>query len=424
MKSEKKIRLSSNHATKKVTTMKVKIEISIRKARLRRFFFRLFSIRFRNIYFLINLLYLFVVPMNTNMRVPVRPSVEEIEEYKPGKLVKGAIKLSSNENPLGPSPAAVRAVVEALEAGELNLSIYPWEKNEEALREEIARYIGVDVSKIVIGAGIDGVMDTIAKIFFEKGDEVIIPIPTFSLYESLVKIADATPVYLPRNPDANYGIPVLDIIAASNDKTRMIFLSSPNNPTGNRITGDDVRTLAESVPNAMIAVDEAYVEFAKKSLVKVVNDYENVLVLRTFSKAFGLAGLRVGYAVLPEWLASIYKKVSLPFTVNNVALTAAVAALRDKEHLRRSVELVKSGRPYLEENLQGLFKVYPSEANFVLVDVSPKRSSDVFDALLKKGITVRDCSSFRGASDSLIRISVGTQEQNEKVVAALKHFTL
>jgi len=267
-------------------------------------------------------------------------------------------------------------------------------------------------------------MDTIAKIFFEKGDEVIIPIPTFSLYESLVKIADATPVYLPRNPDANYGIPVLDIIAASNDKTRMIFLSSPNNPTGNRITGDDVRTLAESVPNAMIAVDEAYVEFAKKSLVKVVNDYENVLVLRTFSKAFGLAGLRVGYAVLPEWLASIYKKVSLPFTVNNVALTAAVAALRDKEHLRRSVELVKSGRPYLEENLQGLFKVYPSEANFVLVDVSPKRSSDVFDALLKKGITVRDCSSFRGASDSLIRISVGTQEQNEKVVAALKHFTL
>jgi len=366
--------------------------------------------------------------MNTNMRVPVRPSVEEVEEYKPGKLVKGAIKLSSNENPLGPSPAAVRAVVEALEAGELNLSIYPWERNEEALREEIARYIGigigigigVDVENIVIGAGIDGVLDTLVKIFVDKGDEVIIPIPTFSLYESLVKIADATPVYLSRNPDANYGIPALDIIAASNDKTRMIFLSSPNNPTGNRITGDDMRTLAESVSKAMIAVDEAYVEFAKKSLVKVVNEYENVLVLRTFSKAFGLAGLRVGYAVLPEWLASIYKKVSLPFTVNNVALIAAVAALRDKEHLRRSVELVKSGRPYLKENLQGLFKVYPSEANFVLVDVAPKKSYAVFDALLKKGITVRDCSSFRGAGDSLIRISVGTLKQNEKVVAALK----
>lgn len=358
------------------------------------------------------------------MRVPVRPSVEEVEEYKPGKSVKGAIKLSSNENPLGPSPAAVRAVVEALEAGELNLSIYPWERNEEALREEIARYIGVDVENIVIGAGIDGVLDTLVKIFVDKGDEVIIPIPTFSLYESLVKMADATPVYLSRNPAANYDLPAADMISTCNDKTRMIFLASPNNPTGNGITGDNVRTLAESVPKLMIAIDEAYVEFAKKSLVKVVNDYENVLVLRTFSKAFGLAGLRVGYAVLPEWLVSSYKKVSLPFTVNNVALTAAVAALKDEEHLRKSIELVKEGRQYLTENLQELFRVYLSQANFVLVDVSPKKSYAVFDALLKKGITVRDCSSFRGAGDSLIRISVGTQDQNEKVVAALKHFTL
>ncbi|MHC1610638.1 MAG: histidinol-phosphate transaminase [Candidatus Methanospirareceae archaeon] len=370
-----------------------------------------------------------IVPVNETVKdsksyitmpLPVRPSVEEIEEYKPGKRIKGAIKLSSNENPLGASPAVVRAIIGELEAGDLELGVYPWERDEEALREEIARYTGVDVSKIVIGAGIDGVMDTIARIFLEKGDEVIIPIPTFSLYESLVKIAGAKAVYLPRNPDANYGIPASDIIAASNEKTRMIFLASPNNPTGNCMTVDDIRTLAESVPETMIAVDEAYVEFAKESLVKVVNEYENVVVLRTFSKAFGLAGLRVGYGIVPEWLVSIYKKVSLPFTVNNVALTATIAALRDKEHLRRSVELVKSGRLYLEENLRGVFKVYPSEANFVLVDVSPKKSSDVFDALLKRGITVRDCSSFRGAGDSLIRISVGTEDQNEKVVAALK----
>lgn len=354
------------------------------------------------------------------MPLPVRPSMEEIEEYKPGKRIKGAIKLSSNENPLGASPAVVRAIVGQLEAGDLELGVYPWEKNEEALREEIARYTGVDVSKIVVGAGIDGVMDTIAKIFFEKGDEAIIPVPTFSLYESLVKIAGATAVYLPRNPDANYDIPASDIIAASNDKTRMIFLASPNNPTGNCITGDDVRMLAESVPKAMIAVDEAYVEFAKKSLVKVVNDYENVLILRTFSKAFGLAGLRVGYAVLPEWLVSIYTKVSLPFTVNNVALTAAIAALKDKEHLRKCIELVKEGRSYLIENLQELFRVYLSQANFVLVDVAPKTSAEVATALERKGITVRDCSSFRGAGESLIRISVGTKEQNEKVVEALK----
>jgi histidinol-phosphate aminotransferase len=358
--------------------------------------------------------------MNTNMRVPVRSSVEEIEEYKPGKLVEGAIKLSSNENPLGASPKVVRAIVEQLESEDLKLSVYPWEQNEEALREEIAGYVGVDVGRVVLGAGVDGVLDTLTRIFIGTGDEALIPVPTFSLYESVVKIASGTPRYIPRNRADNFDIPATDMIAACNDKTRMIFLSSPNNPTGNCIAEDEVCGLAESVPTAMVVIDEAYVEFADSSLVNLVNEYENVLVLRTFSKAFGLAGLRVGYAILPEWLVSIYKKVALPFTVNNVALTAAIAALKDKEHIKRSIELVRVGRPFLMENLQGLFTVYPSEANFVLVDVSPKKSPEVFDALLKKGITVRNCASFRGAGDSFIRISVGTQEQNEKVVAALR----
>ncbi len=354
------------------------------------------------------------------MRVPVRPSVEDITEYKPGKSVKGAIKLSSNENPLGASLKVVRAIVGQLESEDLKLSVYPWERNEEVLREEIARYVGVDVSRIVLGAGIDGVMDTLARIFIGNGDEALIPVPTFSLYESLVKVVGGTPRYIPRDRDDNFGIPAAALISACNDKTRMIFLSSPNNPTGNCIAEGDVREIAESLPTAMVAIDEAYVEFADKSLVNLVNEYENVLVLRTFSKAFGLAGLRVGYGIVPEWLVSVYKKVALPFTVNNVALTAAIAALKDKEHLQRSIELVRVGRPFLQENLQGRFTVYPSEANFVLVDVSPRTAREVFDALLKEGITVRDCSSFRGAGDSFIRISVGTQEQNEKVVAALK----
>jgi len=354
------------------------------------------------------------------MPLPVRSSVEEIAEYKPGKLIKGAIKLSSNENPLGPSPLAVRAVLESLKTEELKFSIYPWERNAETLREEIARYAGVSAEKIVIGAGIDGVMDTLVKIFVDKGDEAIIPIPTFSLYESLVQMAGATPVYLPRIKEDDYAIPAADIIAASTEKTKMIFLASPNNPSGNRLTGDDVRTLAESIPEALVVIDEAYVEFAEKSSVNLVNEYENVVVLRTFSKAFGLAGLRVGYAIVPEWVVSNYRKVSLPFTVNNVALIAAVAALKDKEHLRRSVELVKEGRSYLIEQLQGSFRVYPSQANFVLVDVAPRTSAEVYKALEWKRITVRDCASFRGAGESLIRISIGTPEQNEKVVTALK----
>ncbi len=145
-----------------------------------------------------------------------------------------------------------------------------------------------------------------------------------------------------------------------------------------------------------------------------------MLVLRTFSKAFGLAGLRVGYAVIPEWLEKHYKKVSMPFSVNSIALTAAIAALRDEEHLRRSVELVRQERQFLIENLQRFFRVYPSEANFVLVNVSPAKSYAVYEELIKRGIIVRDCSSFRGAGDSLIRITVGTREQNELVVDALE----
>lgn len=354
------------------------------------------------------------------MRAPVRSSLKELEEYKPGKLVKGAIKLSSNENPLGPSPKVVRAIVESLEAEDLKLSVYPWERDEDELRAEIARYVNTYVGNIVIGAGIDGVLDTLVKIFVGNGDEVLIPIPTFPLYESLVTIASGTPRYITRKRDENFNVPADDVIAACNDRTRMITLCSPNNPTGNCIFEAEVRQLAESLPAVTVVIDEAYVEFADSSLVNLVNEYENVLVLRTFSKAFGLAGLRVGYAVAPKWLVSTYKKVAIPFSVNSIAIQAAITALSDKEHLRRSIELVKSGRSFLKDNLQGLFKVYPSKANFVLIDVSPHKSSEVCDALEKNGIIVRDCSSFRGAGDSFVRISVGTQDQNEKVVEALK----
>ena len=279
---------------------------------------------------------------------------------------------------------------------------------------EISTYVRASVENIVIGAGVDGVLDTLVKIFIDKGDEAIIPIPTFSLYESLVKIAGGTPRYVKRV--GNFSIPVEEL--TSNEKTQMIFLCSPNNPSGNCISEDDVRAIIEST-NAMVVMDEAYVEFADTSLEKLVHQYENVLVLRTFSKAFGLAGLRVGYGVLPEWLVSQYKKVSIPFTVNNIALKAAIVALRDNGHLRRSVELVRDGRQFLESNLQPLFAVYPSQANFVLLDVAPRKSSAVCDTLMENGITVRDCASFRGANDSLIRISVGTREQNAKVLEVL-----
>ena len=357
------------------------------------------------------------------MRVPVRASLQEIEEYKPGKLVKGAIKLSSNENPLGPSPEVIREIVKCLEAGELNLNVYPWEKNEEELRDEISRYVGGGSAKdnVVLGAGVDGVLDTLARIFIANGDEALIPIPTFSLYESLVKIAGGVPRYVKRKSRENFDIPVKDLISACNEKTKLIFISSPNNPTGNCTPEDEIREIIESVDSrAMVVIDEAYAEFAGSSLVNLVTEYENVAVMRTFSKAFGLAGLRVGYGIIPEWLTSAYKKVAMPFSVNSIAIKAAIAALRDPAYLRKTVELVKHERAFITENLRRVFKkVYPSEANFVLADVSPAKSAGVCAALMKRGIIVRDCSSFRGAGDSFIRVTVGTREQNELVAEAL-----
>ncbi|PXF53047.1 MAG: histidinol-phosphate transaminase [Candidatus Methanophagaceae archaeon] len=357
----------------------------------------------------------------------IRPQLKDLEEYKPGELIKGAIKLSSNENPLGTSEQVISEIIEGIESGELDLSLYPWSGNEAELKRAIAAYLEVEEDRIVIGAGIDGVLDTLVRIFMGEGDEAIIPIPTFSLYESLIKIAGGTPRYVKREKD--FSISLDELISACNDRTRMIFLASPNNPTGNSIKEEDVRAIAAAVPETMVIIDEAYAEFAPSSFSLVrhlreegdENMKANIVVLRTFSKAFALAGLRIGYAVVPKWLTGIYKRVAMPFSVNSIAIAAAIAALRDKEHLRNTVELVRKGREFLIEHLQPFFNVFPSDANFVLVDVSPAKSHAVYDALLREGIVVRDCSSFRGAGDSLIRITVGTEEQNMRVVNAMKH---
>ncbi len=350
--------------------------------------------------------------------IRIRAAVRDLEEYRPGAFVAGAIKLSSNENPLGTSEKVKTAILESMERGRLDLSKYPWSGDELELRREIAAYLDVDEDRIVTGAGIDGVLDTLVKIFIDAGDEGLIPIPTFSLYESLVKIAGGTPRYVRR--DRDFSVAVDAIASAYNDRTKMIFLASPNNPSGNSLTEAEVRKIATIAAKSVVVIDEAYAEFASRSMVNLVDDEDNIVVLRTFSKAFALAGLRVGYAVVPVWLADVYRRVAMPFSVNNIAIVAAIAALRDKEHLRKTIELVREGRAYLIEHLRPLFRVLPSDANFVLVDVSPARSRTVYEALLRRGIVVRDCSSFRGAGDSLIRITVGTKDQNEKVVEALE----
>jgi histidinol-phosphate aminotransferase len=319
------------------------------------------------------------------------------------------IKLNSNENSLGPSPKAVEAIQRC--AGEI--SLYPAPDAAE-LRGELARHRNVPYDNIVVGAGMDGVLETTYRVFLDSKDEVLIPLPTFSYYEVAALFFGATPRFIKR--DSSFNVHTDQVIEACGPKTRMVMLTSPNNPSGNLVNKDAVLEIAENV-DSMVFLDAAYGEFSDQCFDELPVKLDNVMVGHTLSKAYGLAGLRVGYAITPEWFTAEYLKVATPFAVNRVAIAAAMASINDEEHLRKSIELVRRGREYLYSNLK--FKVFPSQANFVAVNTSPLKSKDVCDRLLARGVLVRDCTSFRGAGEYLVRVTVGTEEQNMRLVKEL-----
>lgn len=356
-------------------------------------------------------------------RTLLRSSVKDIKEYVPGRSIEeiaskygfdpaSIIKLGSNENPLGPSPFAVRAIKE--KAGRVHL--YPPSDALE-LRRSISDHTHYPVNNIVVsGNGMDGILDTMMRLFMSPGSETVIPVPTFSYYEISTLANGGKPVFIER--DREFNVRPDDILDKVNGSTKMIFLCSPNNPSGNTISERDTRKILDSV-SAMVFIDEAYADFSGKDLLGLVKEYDNLIVGRTFSKAFGLAGMRLGYAIVPVWLTQEYMKVMTPFSVDVLSLEAGIAGLKDREHLKKSIEMVNIGRIQLARGLAGSCRVYPSEANFVLIDVSPNNAKDVSVSLLTKGIIVRDCTSFRGAGTTFIRITVGTKEQNEKVIEEL-----
>lgn len=352
----------------------------------------------------------------------IKKEIFDIAEYVPGKSIEeiasaygldpaSIIKLGSNENPLGPSSKAVQALVDAAPCA----NIYPSADAIE-LREALSKYTGFPVSNLIAsGPGMDGLLDGLCRLIIEKGDEVIVPTPTFAYYELPARACGGKPVFVSRRKD--FSLSPEKILEAESKRTKMIFLCSPNNPSGNLLPENDLRVILENT-RALVFVDEAYVEFADRNLAGLVREYDNLVVGRTFSKAFGLAGLRLGYGIMPEWLAKEYIRAATPFSVSLPALKAGMAALSDVDHLRKSIEIARVGREYLKERIP--FMVYPSQANFVLVDVAPLKAKAVTQSLLKKGIIVRPCDSFREAGDTYIRVTVGTQEQNEKVVSAFE----
>lgn len=350
-----------------------------------------------------------------------RPFLKELKEYVPGKSINDVarehglmpsdiIKLGSNENVLGPSPLAMESIKSLADRSNLYPSMH-----QKELRQKIAKFIGLGYSSenIMVGAGMDGVLDTLARILIEPGNEVVIPIPTFTYYELACRYYGAEVLYVMR--DANYEIDFNALIESINPATKMVFICSPNNPTGNTLNQEHLKEFLTHIHHDFICfVDEAYYDFSTEgSVVDLVQDFPNLIVGRTFSKVYGLAGLRVGYAVADPAIVRQYYMAATPFAVNRLAEKAAEAALDDNLFIMKSIMMVQKGRTYLKEKI--LFPTYPSQANFILMNTAPLKGSFVAGELLKKGIILRDCQSFPYLGDTFIRITVGTPEQNQRL---------
>jgi histidinol-phosphate aminotransferase len=319
------------------------------------------------------------------------------------------VKLSSNENPFGPSPAAVEAIRERAD----EVHTYPKAAHTD-LVDAIAQRWDAAPEQIWLGAGGDGVLDYLARAMLEPDDRVLVPDPGFAYYPMSARYAHGEVATYPIRKAEDFA-QTAEGVLEHYDGERIVYTTSPHNPTGSEMAMDAVERLAEKTdPETLVVVDEAYAEFSDEpSKRSLVAERDDVVVLRTFSKAYGLAGLRLGYAVVPSAWADAYDRVNTPFAVNALACYAGQAALTDDEHLERTVETVRWSREYMHEHLDA--STWPSGGNFVLAEVGDAEA--VCDAAQHEGVIVRNCASF--GLPACIRISCGTREATRRAVDVL-----
>ena len=361
----------------------------------------------------------------TANRPQPRPGVLDIAAYVPGKSKgshgKTVHKLSSNETPLGTSDAA-RAAIEAVAR---NLELYPDGSSAE-LRAAIGEVYGLNADRIICGSGSDEVLSLIAYGYLGPGDEAIYSEHGFLVYDIAIRAAGATPVIA---PEKDLTTDVDAILARVTDKTRMVFIANPNNPTGTYLPFEEVKRLHEGLPaNVLLVLDAAYAEYVRR------NDYEsglelaatsdNVIMTRTFSKIYGLANLRLGWAFGPAHVIDALNRIRGPFNVNGMAIAAGMAAVRDRDFVTRSIEHNDTWLPWVTAELEKLgLKVTPSVGNFVLVhfpDEDGKRAADADAYLLERGCVLRMVGNY-GLPNS-IRMTIGSEEANRAVIGHLKDF--
>jgi len=353
-----------------------------------------------------------------------REAIEKLPVYIPGKQVeevtkefklKEVIKLASNENPFGPSPKAIEAMIKDLNT----VSVYP-DQHHTLLREALSKKWGISKEHFICGNGSDEIMSLIAQVFLSSGDQVIVSKHTFSMYEFVSKIMDAGLVFV----DLKEGSYDLESIKnAVTPATKLVFLCNPNNPTGTIFTGSEFESFMKAVPeNVIVVLDEAYGEYSDSSDYPDGLDFvkrgRNVIMLRTFSKAYGLAGLRVGYGIARPGLIKYLLMAKLPFNVSRIGQLAAAAALEDDDFLALTLDNNKEGREYLYSELTKMgLKYHKTQANFIFIDLG-KEADPVFMGLMRQGVIIRPLSSF--GFPQAVRVSIGTSHQNIKFIEALK----
>lgn len=360
----------------------------------------------------------------------ISPEILNLVPYRPGKPISETqreyglttvYKLASNENPLGPSPKAIEAVKKALD----HQNLYPDPSHYELL-QTLSKEWGFPTSQLAIGNGSDELIDLLTRIFCEPKDGVLTSVAAFNAYEVSAPANRAIIYKIPMKEGYRFDLPAIaDYFLSHPEKNiRIIFVSNPNNPTGTYATKSEMEVFLSKVGNrddVMVIFDEAYNEFVRaddyESAQKHISKYQNLIVLRTFSKIYGLAGFRLGAMIAPASVVEVFNRVRKPFNVNDLAQVAANAALQDKDFIERSQQICWKGLDYFYKKLEELGLPYiPSQGNFVMFDTL-RDASKVNEALLRRGIIMRPL--FNYGFKTHLRLSVGLEHENEAAIKAL-----
>jgi len=342
--------------------------------------------------------------------VPGKPAEELEREYGIGN----AAKLASNENPIGPSPLAIQAIERCL----ATLHRYP-DGGGYHLVNGLAAHIGVGADHIILGNGSDEIIAMLSRVMLRPGDQVIIPTPSFLMYEIAAQSAGAEVVPVPLT---SLSIDLGGILSAIGPNTRMIFICNPNNPTGSMITHGQFAEFMSCVPeHVLVVVDEAYVDFVrhpdKLSSLAFLDRHPSVVVLRTFSKAYGLAGLRIGYGITSPELVGYLHRIRLPFNASVPAQVGALAALQDQAFLKRTIAIVHEELDRMFTSLGRMhIRCFPTQANFFLVDIN-QDATEIYSRMLRHGVIVRAMAAY--GYPNYLRVSVGSPADNQRFIEVL-----